>query len=379
MGSWFSNFHIRKNKACTESSVTESLVHLMAERGYQQTEDPECADGRIDFLLQEKSDWITLWSDLLPHDDPESCAAVASPLSANLHTEVMGIACFDSDYLYLNLIHADEKVDGWIGIGAGKEIGITRRNKITPWKKLTNDYAAFSDKAKKKYVIADRFLQDASDNLGMSLEQSSFSGDQPGYGKIHSLYFVQTPGAEKSAEVNFFHYKEYFPFFIGQESHVSAINQGAAGTGLSIYFRGPYVEQEEIVFTDVQLNRKDIQLTREQLKDGQWVYAYHDPNFPIPQCVSRRLRKEKRAALEYAQRISVSFTPQGNPRKILDITVAFVPHEHRQGGTQCNIWHPYGSKKAFIEHYNKITKRVRAIEGDSEDSLPFLNEADYDV
>ena len=378
MGSWFSNFHIRKNDACTEDSVMDALIHLMAEKGYQKTEDAESADGRIIFLLQENSGWITLWSDLLPHDDPESCAAVASPLSAKLHTEVMGIACFDSDYLYLNMIHADEKLDGWIGIGAGKEIGITRRNKTTPWKKLANDYAAFVEKAKQKYVIADRFLQDASGNLGLSLEQSIFSGDQPGSGKTHSLYFVQAPGTEKSAAVDLLNYKLYFPFFIGEKANVSAINRGAAGTGLSIYFLGPYVEHEEIVFTDVQLNRKEIRLSREQLKDGRWVYAYHDPDFPIPPCVSRRLRKEKRAVLEYDQRISVSFTPQGNPRKMLDITVAFIPHEHRQGGIQCNIWHPYGSKKAFIEHYNKINRRVQAMEGDTDDSLPFLNEADYD-
>ena len=83
------------------------------------------------------------------------------------------------------------------------------------------------------------------------------------------------------------------------------------------------------------------------IRMGSWF-----SDFPIPPCVSRSLRKEKRAVLEYNQRISVSFTPRGNPRKMLDITLAFIPHEHRQGGTQCNIWHPYGSKKAFIEHYN---------------------------
>ena len=90
MGSWFSNFHIRKNAACTEDSVMDALIHLMAEKGYQKTEDAESADGQI-VLLQENAEWITVWSDLLPHDDPESCAAVASPLSAKLHTEVMGI------------------------------------------------------------------------------------------------------------------------------------------------------------------------------------------------------------------------------------------------------------------------------------------------
>ena len=177
MGSWFSNFHIHKRNTFTEEAVMDALIRLMAEKGFQQTEDAESADGQI-VLLQENAEWITVWSDLLPHDDPESCAAIAAPLSANLHTEVLGIACFDSDYLYLNLIHTDEKLDGWIGIGAGKEIGITRRNKTTPWKKLANDYAAFAEKAKQKYVIADRFLQDASGNLGMSMEQSSFSGDQ---------------------------------------------------------------------------------------------------------------------------------------------------------------------------------------------------------
>ena len=70
-----------------------------------------------------------------------------------------------------------------------------------------------------------------------------------------------------------------------------------------------------------------------------------------------------------------------HPREIQEkcwISVAFIPHEHRQGGVQCNIWHPYGSKKAYIEHYNKITKRVQAMEGDTDDSLPLQNEEDYD-
>ena len=116
MGSWFSNFHIRKNDLCSEASVSDALVQLMTEKGYQYTENSEAADARIIILIQEKSDWISLWSNLLAHDDPESCGAIASPLSAILHTDVIGIACFDSDYLYLNLIHADEKTDGWIGI-----------------------------------------------------------------------------------------------------------------------------------------------------------------------------------------------------------------------------------------------------------------------
>ena len=39
---------------------------------------------------------------------------------------------------------------------------------------------------------------------------------------------------------------------------------------------------------------------------------------------------------------------------------------------------PLRIETAFIEHYNKITKRVQAMEGDTDNSLPLLNEEDYD-
>ena len=41
MGSWFSNFHIHNRNTCTEEAVMEALIRLMAEKGYQKTEDAE--------------------------------------------------------------------------------------------------------------------------------------------------------------------------------------------------------------------------------------------------------------------------------------------------------------------------------------------------
>lgn len=382
MGNWFSNIHIRNNGKLTQTAVTDALIHILSKKGYRITEDPETASGQITCFLPEESSWITLWGDCLAHDDSDSCAEIASPLSALLHTDVLGIACFDSDYLYLNMINADEQSNGWIGIGAGKDIGITRRNSLSSWKKKVIDYAGFSAKAKQKYIVADSFLQDAAVNLGMCFEQSAFSGEYTDKAPITTLYFVRTLDAESSWKVQLEHYTQYFPCFMDQESIISAVNLGAPGTGLSVYFTGSYAENQEITFSDVKVCCQDtsiaVQLTREKLNDGQWAYAYHAPDFIIPPGAPKRVKKEKRAKMEYERRICVFFTPQGNPRKTLDITVAFVPHENPQGGTQCNIWHQYGSKKAFIEHYNKIWKRVRAIEGDSDQCMPYLKEEDFD-
>ena len=129
------------------------------------------ADIVVAVLDSQNSNWISICSQAFAHDDPDSCKDIAAPLSAQLHTDVMGIACFDSDYLYLNLINADESVDAWIGIGAGKELGITRRNNVTAWKKKVADYPAFSAAVKGTYICADEFLAVTDSCLGLPTEQ----------------------------------------------------------------------------------------------------------------------------------------------------------------------------------------------------------------
>ena len=380
MGSWFSNFHIRNNGALGQDDIKAALVQILAEKGFRLTEDPEGADGQILCIAPEGSAWFSVCGDCLAHDDPTSCAAIASPLSALLHTDVMGIACFDSDYLYLNLINSDEKLDGWIGIGSGKDIGLSRRSSISAWKTKAADYAELSAKAKQKYPVAEMFLSDAADNLGMDFSQSTFFSEVTEDVLQFTWYYTEKFPTSGKAELA--HYPMYFPCKIGQESTVCAVNLGAAVRGLSIYFIGPYVEHGEITFADVQIRcqeiSKEITLSREQTASGRWAYVWHDPDFQIPSSPPRRMHAEKRRKMEYERRIRVAFTPQGDPRKTLDITVVFMPDENPQGGTQCNVWSKYGSKQAFIEHYNKTVKRVRAIEGCADDSMPYLKEEDFD-
>ena len=139
MGSWFSNMNIRRSQAVTVDAVAQVLGQMMAERGYEAAGSAQDADGVLVLLAGADSEWITICSDLLPLEEPEQFALLGNALSAEFHTDVLGIACFDSDYLWLNLLNADEKIDGWVGIGSGKELGFSRRNKLTPWKKKVRD------------------------------------------------------------------------------------------------------------------------------------------------------------------------------------------------------------------------------------------------
>lgn len=384
MGSWFTNIHIRKQDHITEETVVECIKKMMTERGFSSTLSAEEADTSIALYFGEGTRWVSIYSNSFAHDDPESCSGIITHFSSKLHTDVLGIACFDSDYLYLNLINAEEQVDAWVGIGQGKAVGIIRRNNLSVWKKKVSDFSLFYEKAKARYVVADEFLRETTSCLDLPVEQSTAAvadlENLSKEGKIIYLYFEQPLEDRDIAQLA--HYKQGMPCLIGDENNVSAINMGAESKGLSIYFLGPYVENEEISFSNVQFsfqwNPVPVELTKVQLSDGQWAYRYHNPDFMIPPKVPRRIKAEKRARMEHDRRFSVRFTPCGNPRKTLDITVVFVPDANPEGQTAWNVWKPYGSKKAFIDHYNKIVKRVRAFDPGAEDQLPFLSEEDFD-
>ena len=117
MGSWFSNIHIRVNETAGPDAVEAYLRQLLTQQGYLCAASSEEADGAAAVI--GGAHWITVCSDLLELEGPDAVAALGGPLSEHLQTDVLGIGCFDSDYLYLNLIDHREKVNAWLGIGSG--------------------------------------------------------------------------------------------------------------------------------------------------------------------------------------------------------------------------------------------------------------------
>lgn len=388
MGSWFSNLHIRKTEEITRKIACDCIKETLAAKKYELVECEQDADVVVAVLDSQNSQWISICSRAFAHDDPESCKEVAAPLSAQLHTDVLGIACFDSDYLYINLINTDENADAWIGVGAGKEVGISRRNNLNAWKKKVADFAAFSDAAKCSYICSDELLAAVEGCLGLPAEQGSISLD---YLKdtVHQknavfLYFRQEEGRRHTGpNLQICNMRYAVPCFDGKENSVYFLNYGDEFCGLSVYFLGPYVEREEITFSDVRLGcirqpSIDIELKKMQLSDGQWAYCCHVPEILMPPGVPKRMKSEKRYVLEQERMRKLTFVPHGNPRKMLDITVLVVPNGNPNNQARWNIWEQRGSKEAYINWHNKIWKRVRAIEEDPNQCLPLLKKEDFD-
>lgn len=390
MGSWFSNLHIRRNADVTETAVMDCIVKRMRAEGYYITESQDEADSVVTFFSKDDSQWISVCSDTFAHDDPESCARIAEPFSAELHTDVLGISCFDSDYLYLNLINSEEQLDAWIGIGSGKEVGITRRSNLTAWKKKVKDYPAFSAKAKEQYVCAEEFLAEIESCIGLPMMQSATSledvNDRGQDENVTRLHFKRSDNTENHVLPRLQLWVHSMLCSDGESSFVEVLNHGGEGRGLSVFFVGPYVEHEEITFRNVMMRKwvrgdvvtTPIQLQKVRLLDGQWAYYYHDPKYRIlPKARDRApvLKQKERS-------ICVDFTPAGNPRKMLDITVVFVPDQNPTGQTGWNAWYSYGSKKAFIKSHNeqeiKIWKRIQATGTNPGGWLRLLKEEDFD-
>lgn len=391
MGSWFSNIHIRKNETATEETVEKYIGKIMASKHYLPCTSETDADGAVAIVASEDCCWISIYADLLSLEDPSKCAEIMVPLSSELHTDVLGISCFDSDYLYLNLINTADKTDAWLGIGSASGLGIKRRSGISAWKKKVSDFQAFSESVKKKYVFAEEFLAAVERCLELPTVQSSASYE---YLKDFELdkkakyFYFKLPEDMKTKEPVKLVPRMYsgMPCFLDKPGVVDGINVGGESRGLSVYFIGPYVENDEITFSDVcfvkwknnQTETIPFDLTKVQLADGQWAYYYHDPGFRIPAKVDDRLPMSKRMRAENEHSIIVRFIPHGNHRKILDITVVLVPDKNPEGQTGWNVWHHWGSKKAFIDHYNAAWEKNWSWSSYLTENRIVLKEEDFD-
>lgn len=366
MGSWFSNLHIRKREGADPEAVAACLREYMRSQHYESAASAEDADGALAIVADDEHPWVSVYSDLLTFEDPGVFGDIAAPISGALGTDVLGIACFDSDYLYLNLINQPEKLNAWVGVGSAAGLGIKRRTGLAAWKRKVADHGLFAEAAKQKYVFAEEFLTEAESCLELPPERSCASYEylkDLGLQEKARIFYYKLPEDQKSKELPVLTQwtSSLDPCWLEKSHWVAASNVGGESRGLSVYFVGPYVEHDEITFSDIWLftggedvpTQKNIELKKVQLSDGQWAYWYHDPGFRIPPKVDERLPEGKKFRLRLDREIYVRFIPHGNPRKLLDIAVVFVPDKNPAGQVGWIVWQYSGSKEAYIEERNK--------------------------
>ena len=388
MSRFFSNCHIYKSPEFDAEAFPSLLTEILCTLGFLYKNNPEESDFSVS-VYDAGGKWLSLCSDGLDFYTDESIQTVCNPLSERLSTDILTVSCFDSDCLLLNRINRKLDVVAWAKIGSYPELKV--RSTPARWKGLVSDLSLWKYVLGQEYAFAEDALESIEPLFGLESGQGQFCDElvsEKNAEKVCTYYFSLPETVSKSFPPKLsFPHVSLMPCEIGKEQCCFVINTGGKSKGVAIAFSGSYVEKEEIRFRDVQLEyaldhypRKTIplQLEKRKTQTGQWIYYAELPDFPIREAVKEGLPWKRKSDEEEKREFGVRFTPEGDPRKLLDITVHFIPLKNPEGQCGWCVWWYYGSKRAFIEEYNrswsKIMKKYPQGGG-----VKTLNSDDYDL
>ncbi len=394
MGMFFSNFHVRRTKELSMEGFLKSLTETVKKQRYSSVEASDKADISVS-VFDAQGSWISVCSDGFEFDSDDAFRGICEPLSRLFSTEVMTISCYDSDCLLLHLVNSINGTDAWAKIG--RYPGIGKRSTPAKWKGHVSDLSRWKELLKKEYGFAEESLQEIEPALGLVREQGCFTFDmaseKPYAGKTSTLYFALPETAQKPEPPRLKITRYSLDICeMDKDKMISVYNEGGKSTGLAIAFSGPYVENEEIRFRNVRLEydyekhpRPTIPLSLEKKKTsgGMWIYYAEIPDFRIPPRVKEGLSPQKEDKERFKREFGVRFTPEGNTRKRLDITVWLIPLKNFEKG-QCGwcVWWHSGSKEAFIRSHNNqmmdLIKRCEKMKVKGP-AVNLLNTEDFDM
>lgn len=365
MGLFFTNIHIRKSDTYRLEKLKEWIIGQMTTQGYSLLTDGENADISTVIYEPANSDWISVASDTFQFSSEEQIRKTIAPISDIFGTDVLAAACYDSDYLLMNLINTSDHTDAWIHIGNCYEMQVPDRMNLTDWKGKIKDFDAFQSVMKQDYVFAEEAFYEAAKFFHMEIPQTCLEADRSdGLDKnaISQLYF-SAPSENQpelpQLKIGMF---DLVPCEIGKSSCVFVNNQGGKSKGIAIMIYGDYVKNDELTFENVTFEcdygsekRKIIPIHLEKVNctDGKMALYWEDENFIIPAAVSQDIPIMKRQQLEFEKSFGVRFTVQGNPRKALDVMVFIIPLENREHGSDC--WYVYRhdqTKENYIQQHH---------------------------
>lgn len=181
MGQFFTNIHIRKIDTFDVDIMKEYLIEEMKKQGFEVLSDESAADAALNIYAPKESDWISICSDLIDFENAEDSKKFITPLSEKFSTDVMSVGCFDSDYLFVNLMNENEKIDGWINIGRYEDMPFLRRTALAAWKKRIKEIDILKEIVHTEYVFAQEAMEALGEFMNLLYQQACISeGDIPG-------------------------------------------------------------------------------------------------------------------------------------------------------------------------------------------------------
>jgi hypothetical protein len=351
----------------------------MLANGYSVGTDEDSGDIDVVIYSPKNGEWVSIASDAMQFKSAEDTRSEIEPFSTEFKTDAVAMACFDSDYAFMNLLNAEDKTDAWINVGEFREIKKPRRTSIASLKRKVSDYDRLKNALKREFVFAEEILSEVAELLGMQEGQVLMDTDrldEQAEREVIRLSFIDEGIMEKKPPVLQIPRFKLIPCIIDESNFVYVNNRGRKSKGVGIMFHGDYVENGELSIENVTLEavpRKGkglvipVELEKAKCSDGTTVLYREDRNFPIPPAVSTDIPIMRYMKLEFEREFGVRFTVKGNPRKVLDVKVMIIPLENPEGQ---DCWYVYkfaGSK----ENYIKAIKE--------KGYYPSVNPEDYDI
>lgn len=354
MGATFTNIHIKKTDTMRRKDVEKLLCAMIEKKGFKRTADIAAADEKVILCEIKGGKWITVSSGFFEtHNE-------LSTLSEKLGTDVMSISCYDSDCLNMNLVNAADNTDAWVNVGRFEYE--ERESNYPEWKNKVSNLDRFIEVTQGDYVFAEDVLNHIEELMGLPCVQSNLFFDHPPENDenvtVITLGFSEVRDDSSAPPKLSICHQNGMPAIPGKSEFFSIINKGGASKGLAIVFVGGYIENDEITFSDCSLEfgSKTIPIELQKIKsaDGSYILHWCDEEFVVPPAPPKNLSYSRRNKLEWERSIIFRYTPNGNNRKFLDITICAAPLQNLEDGQAVtNVWLLYGSRKKYIKEHNK--------------------------
>lgn len=173
MGLSFVNVFLHKTSDWDTEEAIKKICRCMLNRGYRIAKDGDKADMCL-YINDPKSDWLTVSSDMYGYFSDDIIPNFSRPLSADIKTKVLTIACFDSDGLLFNLTDVSNGKEAWAKSGHLYGSRLPKRFNAAEWTCITKDTDAFQASLRRSHVFAEEALDDIEPLLGLSVGQSAF-------------------------------------------------------------------------------------------------------------------------------------------------------------------------------------------------------------
>lgn len=373
MGIFFTNIHIKKTPELSIEDIEKAFLIELEDKGYHLT-DKEDEAVHVLKICDFGSEWFSVASDYFEFSSPQSISNLYMPLSGALNTDIVVMGCFDSEYIYLNLLNKTEGIDAWLNIGGIPGLSKERRSNKRSWKKKVIDYGLFERILKESQTDPPLFLENSEHIFMMNRQQIYYEVDffdcseemsETDSPEEHCLYFsgkeVTNKESLPSLRISDF---VLTPNENGKESNITAISNGSKSKGLGVLITLKNGNLEEVKIENAHIGYMrykspiaPVDLKKCMSEDGRDVYYWEDRSFPLFQKVRDDLPMVRKAEAEFNNTICLWFTPYGEYERLQDIQVTFIPLKNPANSCTWCVWDGYPTKEAYFERIKFLSDR----------------------